>query len=215
MLLAMDGAGYTVKIHTAGDRSVRVALDALAAVREQNGDSGLRHELAHAGFIAESDIPRFKTLNVVADLSPYLWHPSPIIDSVVGAVGPRGEQYWPVRTLMQTDSPILVGSDWPAAVPSINPWPGIEAMVTRRNPYQNDEATLWAEESVPLADALKLFIADSAAAFRRSDIGCICEQNSADLAVLDQAIFDIAPENLGDTRAYMTLYKGRVVFKQD
>lgn len=213
MLLAMDSAGFTVKIHTAGDRSVRMALDVLAEVRRINGRSGLRHELAHAGFIAPVDLDRFKALNVVADLSPYLWHPSPIIDSVIGAVGPRGEEYWPVRSLIDKGAPILVGSDWPAAVPSINPWPGIEAMVNRRNPYTDDETQLWAEQAVSLPEALRLFIAESARALRKSDIGCLCEGNWADLAVLNQAIFEVPVSKLGDTEAVMTFYKGLLVYE--
>lgn len=71
-VVAYDKAGFTIKIHAAGDRSIRVALDAIQVARETNGSSGLRHELAHAEFIDPIDLPRFQALNVVAgfDLSP-------------------------------------------------------------------------------------------------------------------------------------------------
>ena len=58
-LAELDRRGFTVKIHAAGDRSVRAALDAIAAARQLNGRTGLRHEIAHAGYISEEDIPRF------------------------------------------------------------------------------------------------------------------------------------------------------------
>ncbi|MCV6626152.1 MAG: amidohydrolase, partial [Cellvibrionaceae bacterium] len=153
-VVALDKAGYTIKIHTAGDRSVRVALDAIEAARKANGDSGLRHELAHAGYVDAADMPRFKQLNAVADLCPYIWSPSPIIDSVIAAVGnPRAERYWPIKDLVESGAPVLAGSDWPAAVASMNPWPGLESMVTRADPTGQFPGTLWAEQAVSLEQA--------------------------------------------------------------
>ena len=55
-------------MHCGGDAAVRAALDAIQAAREVNGDSGLRHEVAHANLVAPDDIPRFKALNAVADV---------------------------------------------------------------------------------------------------------------------------------------------------
>ncbi|NOZ66404.1 MAG: amidohydrolase, partial [Alphaproteobacteria bacterium] len=69
----LEKRGFTVKIHTAGDRSVHVGLNAIERAHKISGRSDLRHELAHAGFVSPEDIPRFKELNVVADLSPYIW----------------------------------------------------------------------------------------------------------------------------------------------
>ncbi len=63
----LDRRGFTVKIHAAGDRSIRAGLDAIEAARKANGESGLRHELAHASFIDPADIPRFARLGAVAD----------------------------------------------------------------------------------------------------------------------------------------------------
>ena len=109
-LIELERRGYTVKIHTAGDRSVRDALDAIETARAANGDTGLRHELAHAGYIGDADLARFAALDVVADFSPVIWHPSPIIDAVLAAVGTeRGEYYWPVRDLLASGAPVLAG----------------------------------------------------------------------------------------------------------
>ena len=139
-LVELDQRGYTVKMHAAGDRSVQVGLNAIEVARKSLGNSEKRHELAHAGYIHPDDISRFAELNAVADLCPILWHPSPIIDAVISAVGKeRGEQYWPTRDLLDANAPILAGSDWPSAVPDANPWPGVEAFVTRRDPRGDAE----------------------------------------------------------------------------
>ena len=85
-----DRAGYIIKIHTAGDGAVRVLWMRLKSRERQMAiqrfpSHSLTQDMLH------QDIPRFKSLNAVADFAPYLWYPRPIIESVVQAVGlPRG-----------------------------------------------------------------------------------------------------------------------------
>ncbi|QIB66773.1 amidohydrolase [Kineobactrum salinum] len=214
-ILELDRRGYTVKIHTAGDRAVRVALDAIARVREANGDSGLRHELAHAGYIAPQDLPRFKKLDVVADLSPYLWYPSGIMESIVGALGDRGERYWPVRDLLDAEAPVLAGSDWPAGVQTMNPWEGIEAIVTRRHPQDSYPGTLWQSQAITLAEALLIFTQSGARALRlEGQTGMIRGGQSADFVVLEESLFDIPVDAISDTEVMQTVFQGRVVYEQ-
>lgn len=213
-LVELDKRGFTVKIHTAGDRAVRIALDAIAAAREANGDSGLRHELAHAGFIDKADLPRFAELNAVADLSPYLWHPSPIMDSVISAVGPEGEHYFPIKSLLEAGAPVLAGSDWPAAVETINPWLGLEAMVTRRHPEGRQEGALWPEQAISLAEAISIFTRSGARALRIEDsAGSIEVGKSADFVVLSSNLFDIEPELISDVRVLRTVFEGDTVYQ--
>ena len=215
-VVALDRAEFTVKIHTAGDRSVRVALNAIEAARSANGLSGLRHELAHAGYISPEDIPRFGQLSAVADFSPYLWYLSPIIKSVVDAVGlPRGGEYWPTRTLIESGAPILVGSDWPAAAVNMSPWIGIEAMVTRKDPLGDSDDQLWAEEAVTLEQAINIYTRGGAAAIRREhSAGSLEVGKSADLIVLNHNIFEIPIEMVSETEVEMTFFEGKLVFER-
>ena len=212
-VIALDAAGFTVKIHTAGDRSVRVALNAIAAARDANGASGLRHELAHAGFVDAADIPRFQTLNAVADLSPYLWYPSPIIDSVISAVGrPRGAQYWPINSLLLSGAPVLAGSDWPAAAANISPWGAIEAMISRKNPYGDYPGALWPQEAINLQQSLQIFTLQNARAMKIDDkSGSIELGKLADLIVLNHNLFTIPTSEIGDTQVLRTLFAGKPV----
>lgn len=213
MLAVLDAAGFTVKIHTAGDRAVQVTLNAIEHTRQANGNKELRHELAHAGYIDESDIPRFKSLNAVADLSPYIWHPSPIMDSVIGAVGnPRAERYWPMRDLVDAQAPILAGSDWPAAVASMNPWIGLEAMVTRADPEGVSPGTLWPEQAITVAEALRIFTMDGAKALRLSEqTGSLELGKLANFIVLNHNLFDVPAEAISDTEVMTTYFRGKQV----
>ena len=77
--------GLSVKIHCAGDRAVKDTLDAIDVVRSFHGP-GRRHQIAHASFIDPADIPHFKDLDVVADLSPIIWYPSPITEAIKAVI---------------------------------------------------------------------------------------------------------------------------------
>lgn len=216
MLVALDKADFTVKIHAAGDGSVRLALDAIEQTRKINGNSGLRHELAHAGYIAPEDIPRFQQLNAVADFSPFLWHPSPIIDSIIGAVGPRALEYWPTQDLLKSGAAILAGSDWPSAVASMNPWYGIEALVTRADPEGVHGGQLWAEQAVSLEQALRIFTIDGAKALRiEQETGSLELGKLADFIVLSGNLFEQEPSSIGDTEVVNTVFGGKVVFARE
>lgn len=214
-LTELDRRGFTVKIHAAGDRSVRLALDAIEVARRFNGSSGLRHELAHGGYIDPQDMPRFAALDVAADFSPILWHPSPIIQSIIAAVGERGQQYWPTRSLLEAGAPMLVGSDWPAAVRDQNPWIGIEALVTRRDPREETKGELWPEQAISLADALSLYTLRTARALRlEQKIGSLTPGKSADFIVLDRDLFEVPIDAIGDTRVRETYFEGRRVYSR-
>jgi predicted amidohydrolase YtcJ len=215
-LTELETRGFTVKLHTAGDRSIRVALNAIEKAHQASGRSDLRHELSHAGFVAPSDIPRFKQLNAVADLSPYIWHPSPILQSISGALGERGMRYWPIRDLLEAGAPMLAGSDWPAAVSSMDPWAGIEAMVTRRDPKNETPGALWPEQAIRLEQALRIFTIEGAKALRlEAETGSIQVGKAADLIVLGQNLFAIEPEEIGDTTVEITLFAGEIVHREE
>jgi hypothetical protein len=215
-LVELDRRGFTVKIHAAGDRAVRVGLDAVEAARRANGDSGRHHELAHSGYIDPVDIPRFASLDVVPDFSPVIWYPAPIITSILHAVGERGGQYWPTRSLLASGALVAGGTDWPAAVADENPWEGIAALVTRRDPQGRTTDALWPEESVPLEDAIRIYTLNSARALRLEDIaGSIEVGKSADLIVLDRDLFKVKPEEVATVKVRMTWFEGQLVYGSD
>jgi predicted amidohydrolase YtcJ len=214
-VVELDRRGYTIKMHAAGDRAIREGLDAIAAARRANPEGRLRHELAHAGYIAPEDIGRFAELNAVAEFSPVIWYPSPIIDAVIEVIGERAKHYFPIRTLVASGAPLAAGSDWPSVVPSMDPWGGIQAMVTRSDPYHASTRTLWPEEAIGLADALRIYTLGGAAALRReAQTGSIVVGKSADFIVLDGNLFKMPPSQISAARVQMTFFEGRMVYQR-
>jgi predicted amidohydrolase YtcJ len=213
-LIEFDRRGYTVKMHAAGDRAIRTGLDAIAAARRANPGSSLRHELAHAGYISPEDLGRFAELGAVAEFSPVIWYPSPIIDAVIAVVGERAKHYWPMHSLLATHASLAAGSDWPSVVASMDPWGGVEAMVTRSDPYHPSSKTLWPEEAIGLADALKIYTLGNAQALKRdAQTGSIVAGKSADFIVLDRNLFKVPSRQIGKVKIQMTYFQGRRVYQ--
>jgi hypothetical protein len=212
-LVRLDKLGLTVKMHATGDGALRAGLDAIEAARRANGNSVLRHEIAHAELASADDIPRFKSLNAIAELSPILWYPSPLVEVMTQVLGAeRASHFWPIKSMLDAGVLMVYGSDWPSVVPSASPWPGIEAMVTRRDPYGVEPGALAAEQAIPLADAIAIFTRNGSIAMKlESETGSIEVGKSADLIVLDRNLFEIPPEQISDTQVLETVYAGRVV----
>ena len=216
LIVQLDKLGMTAKVHTAGDRSVRVTLNAIEAARQANGNSGLRHELAHAGYINAADIPRFAALDAVAEISPYIWFPSVKVDSIIRAVGEeRGQRYWPVRDLLEAGAQVVAGSDWPAgSLSSMNPWVGLEAMVSRANPWGLRQDRLWEEQAITLEQALEIYTRSGAKAlFMEQESGSLEVGKLADIIVLEHNLFEIPVSRISDTQVSLTLFEGRIVHR--
>ena len=216
-MIYLDSQGLTVKIHATGDRAVRVALDAIEAARTTNGASGLMHEISHAELIHPEDIPRFKQLNVTAEFSPILWYPSPLVQVMARVIGEeRANRFWPIKSLQEAGARLIYGSDWPSVVPDPNPWPGVEAMVTRRDPYGIAAGALWPEQAIDLAAAIRIFTINGAVAAKRADkTGSLEIGKSADFIILDQNIFQIPVEDISETRVLSTVVSGKEVYNSN
>jgi len=211
-VVELDGKGLTVKIHATGDRSARAALDAFEAARRANGDSGLIHEVSHAELIHPDDVPRFAELNVAAEMCPILWYPIPGLDWEAWLGPDRG--VWPVKDLVESGALVIYGSDWPV-VPTPNPWPGIESMVTRSDPTGSSEETLWPEQAIDLATTIEIFTQNGAIANKVGDSsGSLEVGKDADFIVLDRNIFEVPITDVGETEVLLSVVGGREVINK-
>lgn len=208
--------GMRVKVHCTGDAAVRDTLDAIDVVRSFNGPGdgpGPVHHIAHAGFVAAADIPRFRALNVAADLSPIIWFPGPIQQAIRAAIPEgRADCYWPLRDLHEAGALMAAGSDWPV-VANPDPWLGIEGMITRRNPRGGYDGALWPEQALDLETVLRIYTVNAARAMGLSDLtGSIETGKSADFIVVDRDLFATAPDQLSKTKVLSTWFEGRQVY---
>lgn len=217
LLIDFDRQGLTVKMHCFGDAAVRSALNAVAAARSTNGDSGLTHQISHIGLVNQRDIPRFRQLGVAAEFSPSIWYPDNIHNqSTKPALGTaRTNAQFPIKSLVDSGALVIAGSDWPAGSMSANPWPAIEAMITRANPYNKLPGKLNAKQAIDLKTALDIYTINAARALGYEDrAGSIELGKQANLIVLNQNLFEIPAEQIDKTRVLTTLFQGDVVYQK-
>jgi len=203
--------GLSAKIHCTGDAAVRIALDSIAAVREA-GYTETKYHIAHGQFVHPDDLARFAALDVAADISPYLWFPGVIPESIA-AVRPDDESghMQPNRSLLDLGVTVAGGSDWPVSV-SPNPWEGIQGLVTRQDPLGRAEGTLWPEQAITLEEAIEVFTIQGARAMGVDDVtGSLEVGKSADFVILTQDPFAVPVEEIVHTKAVETWFRGRRV----
>ncbi len=207
-----DRMGLTVKFHAAGDAAVRAALNAIESARIANGFSGLMHNAGHCTFVTQEDIGRARRIGATFEVSPYLWGPSPINDSIAAAVGAeRIARVWPVREMIDAGALVVPGSDW-AVVPSANPWIGIETLVTREMPG-GSEKSFGKAEAITLEEALDLFTVNAAQQeCMAHKVGRIEVGMLADILVLEDNPYEVPIRRVHDTKVRMTFIEGEKVF---
>jgi len=207
-----DRMGLTVKFHAAGDAAVREGLNAIEAARKANGFSAQMHNVGHCTFVAREDVGRARAIGATFEVSPYLWGPTPINDDITAAVGKDIiERVWPVREMLDSGALVVPGSDW-SVVPSVNPWIGIETLVTREKPGGSRE-TFGKAEAITLAEAFKLFTVNSAAEEGTSSkVGRIEPGMLADVIVVDKDPFETPITQVHEVAVKMTFIGGEKVF---
>ena len=211
-VIRFDRMGLTVKFHSAGDAAVRAGLNAIEAARKTNGFSGQLHNTGHCTFVAREDISRARAMGATFEVSPYLWSPTPINDSITAAVGEeRIKRVWPVREMIESGALVVPGSDW-AVVPSVNPWIGIETLVTRERPGGSQES-FGKAEAIRLDQAVDLFTINSARQEGMADkVGRIEPGMLADVIVVDRNPFEVPITEVHSTKVKMTFIGGEKVF---
>lgn len=211
-VIRFDRMGLTVKFHSAGDAAVRAGLNAIEAARKTNGFSGQLHNTGHCTFVSREDISRARAIGATFEVSPYLWSPTPINDSITAAVGEeRIKRVWPVREMIESGALVVPGSDW-SVVPSVNPWIGIETLVTRERPGGSQES-FGKAEAIRLDQAADLFTINSARQEGMADkVGRIEPGMLADVIVVDPNPFEVPITEVHLTKVKMTFIGGEKVF---
>jgi predicted amidohydrolase YtcJ len=211
MVVDMDRRGIRVIAHCTGDGASDLFLDAVAEARRRNGYSGVRHQCAHSTTLLDGNLPRFAELNVTAEFSPVGWFPSSFAYARAVFGEDRMQRAYNFKGVLEHGGVAVMGTDWP--VSSINPWIGFEAMVTRENPYGEEEGRFYGNP-ISLEQAIRVMTINGAWCMGIEDkAGSIEVGKSADLIVLDRNLFEVAPKgNIHNAQVQLTLLEGEVTW---
>jgi hypothetical protein len=196
------------------DRHVKDALDAIEYAQSVNGKGPQMHNVGHCTFVAPEDMRRAAQLGATLEVSPYLWSPAPICSDIAAAVGETViERVWPIREMLDAGVLVVAGSDW-SVVPSVNPWIGIETMITREKPGGSAE-TFGASQAVTIEEAIEIFTINAARQEGMADrVGRIAVGMVADIIVVDRNPFEVSKYEIHQVVVEQTIINGEVVFNR-
>jgi predicted amidohydrolase YtcJ len=206
-ILTADAAGLQCSVHAIGDRANNLLLNYLEEAERVNGPRDRRFRVEHAQHLQASDIPRFAKLGVIASMQPY--H---CIDDGRWAekrIGPeRIKTTYAFRTLLDTGARLVFGSDWPVA--PLDPIRGIYSAVTRRTLDGKNPAGWVPEQKITVQEAVRAYTSTGAyAEFSERNKGTLEPGKLADIAVLSDDIFRLAPEKIWDVKVVLTISGGK------
>ena len=217
---ATQRAGFDMHIHTDGDGSVRVVLDAIERVQSRLGRGDSRHTICHNTLVHPDDIPRFAQLGVIANVTP-MWgtdYHGAYIDVYNELLGPdRVErESFPYGDLLRSGAVVTYGADIPGVlIDEIAPLKQIEAAVTRQRPGFVNDRVFVDRQRVTVGQALRAATLNGAYQLRLEDkVGSLEIGKRADLVVLDRNLFEIDPHEIHSTPVRMTLMDGRITFEE-
>lgn len=211
--------GFQVCVHAIGDRANTLVLDTFEKTLAKRAAGDHRFRVEHAQVLTEADFPRFRRLGVLPSMQAM--HCVSDMPWAEARLGPdRLSRAYAWRTLLDTGTVILGGSDFPVEDP--NPFHGIYASVTRlplstsspprfgEGPGEgwHPEQRMTREEAVRSLTSWNAF-----GSFQEADLGTLTAGKRADLVVLSDDVFTCPEERIKDITPVMTMVGGEIVYR--
>ena len=156
----------------------------------------LRPRLEHADALGRDQLADIKKLGIIVVQNPAHLAIPPIMNARWGAE--RLRRIDMMRSLLDSGVMLAIGSDGPLE-------PGINVMLATLHPNVPSEA-LTREQAVIAYTRTAAF-----AAFAEKERGMLAAGMLADLAVLSQDLFTVAPDKLPATMSVLTMLGGEIV----
>ena len=230
LVMELDSRGYQLMTHALRADSVHMVLDTYERLENAHGPKDRRLRIEHADLIDAEDLSRFAKLSVIAGMQPTFCCGEEGLNLDPTDMVPSDR--W--HSLQQSGAVLAFSSDWPCTWPP-DPFVSIQETATRQIWKSADTANIAGEtldgaanggarltgkvyvpeERISVADAVRAYTQGSAfAAFSDKQVGTLEVGKLADLAVLSQDIFSVAPETIGKTRVVTTMLGGKVVYQR-
>jgi predicted amidohydrolase YtcJ len=200
-------AGLQAQTHAVGDETIDLIVRAYERVGKEKPIKPLNWAIMHLFHPSDAALKKMAELGIVATMQDH-----PVL------LGHNQRRWWgdehaayaiPIRKAI--DAGVLVGGGSDGPVVPVDPFLSMWWMTTRQvlKGY-----ALGKEHAITPKEALTLYTINNARIMGvEKERGSIETGKLADLAVLSQNILDVAPDAIRDTRAFMTVVGGKVVYR--
>jgi predicted amidohydrolase YtcJ len=204
-------AGLRCCVHAIGDKAFDMALDAYENAIEHSPRKDHRHRIEHMGnwLATPKLIQRMVRSGIVA--IPNIAFAYYIGDAILDCVGERRlTKAFPFHTLLKNGVIIAGGSDSPGYWP-VDPLRDIATAASRKMRW----GEVWIpEEKITVSEAFAMHTTTASwVGFEENDKGTLEIGKLADIAVLAEDPFAIAPEKIRELKVEMTLVGGEVKYQ--
>jgi predicted amidohydrolase YtcJ len=208
-ILRAHKAGFQVGIHAIGDDAVDVILQGYEEAQAAFPRPDTRHRIEHAVLVSEDVLSRMSAVGVVpipGASFPYFFAPA-----YAQNIGEERLRYSNAMASFKHHGIVAAAStDTPVVPPEAGY--GLYNMVTRKD-LNGD--VLWAEQAIPLDDALRAYTWNGAyASFEESIKGSLEPGKLADIAIWETDLDQVDAESLKTLKVDYTITDGNVVYER-
>lgn len=211
MILLAHQRGYQVGIHTIGDRAISVAVEGFIDAMNEFPRKNHRHYLIHAESLIPDDmIEKCAKYGIGISVQPGL--ADNLYEISLERLGAKGHRMFGLKNLLDADIVLAGGSDTLGGE-YCNWRQAIQSAVTRRSAVTGQVHA--PELAISVEEGIRLYTYNGAHQENCEDIkGSIEIGKVADLQVLDQDIFQVAPEDIGKIGVELTMVDGKIVYQK-
>jgi predicted amidohydrolase YtcJ len=210
-------AGFVPNVHAIGDRGVAEMLNLYERLKSESGIDLAGFRVIHAQVIRPQDFPRFRALNVIAEVNPYhIADDMRWMEERIGRDRCRGA--YAFRSLLDNGATLSFGSDWPgtnAAYYEMHPKYLIFAAVARQTIKGTPPGGWFPEQRISVEEAIEAYTINNArACFEDRIRGSLEAGKLADITVFDRDLTEIPVHEILQAEVSLTMVDGRIVFEK-
>jgi predicted amidohydrolase YtcJ len=197
-------AGLQTATHAIGDLAVEYVIESIQEALRKNPRKDHRHRIEHCELTSAQQIEQIKKLGIVPDMQPNFigeWSgPGSMYNQRLGDKRERlSNQY---RAMLDEGIRVAFGSDGMPFNPIYGVWSAVNHPIR--------------ENRISLEEAVMCYTLNSAyAGFHEEKVGSIEVGKIADITVFDGDLSEISSEEIRDSKCYMTLVNGKILYHED
>src|SRR5580704_6617335 len=208
MVAEVKAFGLPTLIHSNGDYTIDIALDAIEAAYAGSTDYGI-NRIEHATMARPDQILRMKKLNVQPSflMNHVRFYGAAYRDQIFGPE--RAAFMVPAGACVKAGLPFTLHTDGPCSPPG--PLALISTAVTRRCIIDN--SVVGPDQAVSLDDAIRAVTIDAALQLGQGDrLGSLEKGKEADFTILENDPYKVSPDAIADIKVSETWVAGERKF---